>query len=153
MIKKASATVVKGHQVASGTAKDSPYPAGTIVLQKPFFAALGINLAAMFEGTLNLSVAPCEFKILQADYQAKAVKWLPDFPAEDFSFVVCRVEYAESHFPGLVYYPHPETKVRHFQKASLIEVLCPFIEGIDYGDSVSLEYDSEKILLRPSLFP
>ncbi len=29
--------------------------------------------------------------------------------------------------PGLVYHPHPETKARHWQCSSVLEILAPFI--------------------------
>lgn len=145
MIDKLTAVLVKGHQVASGISRTSPYPSGTIPMQKPYFAALGIDLAGMFNGTLNLSIAPHSFKILQADYQIEGMKWSSECPAENFSFVRCRVGYAGEYSDGLIYYPHPETKVRHFQNDSLIEVLCPYIDGICYGDAVLFEYDTQHL--------
>ena len=56
----------KGHGVASGQALSSgasgisPYPKGTIAMQSPFFAALGLDLSPYWPGTLNLSFAPSE---------------------------------------------------------------------------------------------
>jgi hypothetical protein len=37
---------VSGHGVASGQAAASPYPAGTIALQSPHFASLGLDLSS-----------------------------------------------------------------------------------------------------------
>ena len=47
--------LVAGHGVASGRANDSPSPAGTIQLQRPHFAAAGIDLSPFEPATLNLA--------------------------------------------------------------------------------------------------
>lgn len=44
--------------MASGRAPDSPYPAGTIALQAPFFREHGVDLSPYFPGTLNVDLAP-----------------------------------------------------------------------------------------------
>ena len=65
---------VNGHGVASGIANTdplrsaSPYPQGTLAMQAPFFAALGLDLSAYWLGTLNLSVAPARWSLQQPDY-------------------------------------------------------------------------------------
>ena len=61
-------TVIPGHGVASGHASDSPYPAGTIALQRPFFQQLGLDLSDCFDGTLNVSVAPMELVLRDPDH-------------------------------------------------------------------------------------
>ena len=43
-----------GHGVASGRSTDGPYPEGSIALQRPHFARLGLDLGACFNGTLNV---------------------------------------------------------------------------------------------------
>ena len=54
------AVLLEGHGVASGQAlnagqlKTSPYPKGTIAMQAPLFAALGLDLSPFWPGTLNL---------------------------------------------------------------------------------------------------
>ena len=59
-----SAVLLDGHGVASGRAvhagesRTSPYPKGTIAMQSPFFAALGLDLSPFWPGTLNLSFSP-----------------------------------------------------------------------------------------------
>ena len=45
--------IKQGHQVASGLAKDNPYPRGTIEMQIPFFQQLGLDLSSFFLGTFN----------------------------------------------------------------------------------------------------
>ena len=38
-------TLVSGHGVASGGSTTSPYPEGTIAMQQPLFAQLGLDLS------------------------------------------------------------------------------------------------------------
>ncbi len=147
MLKTLTTTVVKGHQVASGRSKSSPYPAGSISLQKPFFDRSGINLQGMFDGTLNLSIAPHKFSIVSADHRIEHLHWIDGFPEESFSFVKCEVSAHNQNYEGWVYYPHPETKTQHFHNNQLLEVLCPFIPNLNYGDTVTLEYDDQKIAI------
>lgn len=127
-----------GHQVASGRAADSPYPAGTIALQMPFFRALGLDLSPYFLGTLNVSIAPHRFKLLQPDYTFPQVQWIADFAPETFSFLSCKLQFQQTWYDSLVYYPHPETKINHFQDPSILEMIAPPIDGIGYGDTVTL---------------
>jgi hypothetical protein len=56
--------VCQGFRVASGQTTDSPYPAGTIAMQVPFFRDRGLDLSRYFLGTLNVSIAPKVFTIL-----------------------------------------------------------------------------------------
>jgi hypothetical protein len=144
---RVSAVLRSGYGVASGRAADSPYPAGTIALQTPYFQALGLDLTPFFPGTLNLSIAPHTFKIQQPEYTFKQVKWSPAHAAEDFSFSRCRVEFRGVQYASLVYYPHPETKIDHFQDAALLEILAVKIPDIQPGDRVSVDLNSHEILL------
>lgn len=137
--------VVQGHQIASGKASNSPYADGSIVLQTPHFKKLGLDLSGFFPGTLNISIAPKSFEILQPDYQFEQVEWIDGFPPETFSFCKCIVRFNDIVSRGYVYYPHPETKTQHFHNESLIEVICEEVPGIGYGDKVSLECAVEQI--------
>lgn len=130
--------VCPGHQVASGRAEDSPYPAGTLALQMPFFQKLGLNLSNYFLGTLNVSIAPYIFQLIQPDYTFPHVKWIEGYAAETFSFVACQLRFQQTWYDAWIYYPHPETKIDHFQDPSIVEIIAPEIDGIQYGDSVTL---------------
>lgn len=136
-----SAVVVKGHRVASGLATDSPYPAGTIAMQMPVFQALGLDLSEMLPATLNLSLQPHRFTLVQPAVTFRQVAWTDRHPPEDFSFTPCALRAAEELYLGWVYYPHPATKARHFQDSTVIEVLAPLIPGLGYGSPVELGYD------------
>lgn len=147
MLKKVTAILQRGHQVASGESADSPYPAGTIQMQIPFFKAQGLDLSSFYPATLNLSIQPAKFEIICADFCFRNVHWAEGFEAEDFSFVSCCLRYQQHSYQALIYYPHPETKKRHFQSASMIEVLAPKIPDITYGDVLILEYDDSKLTI------
>lgn len=128
--------VVEGHRVAS--APSTAYPYATLEKQKPYFEALGLDLSPFFLGTLNVSIAPRRWQMLRPRWTFRQVAWTDLHPPEDFSFSPCRVRFGGREVEGLVYYPHPETKIRHFQDPSLVEVLAEFIEGIQYGERVEL---------------
>jgi hypothetical protein len=126
--------VVPGYGVASGTGRDRRYPAGTIQLQQPHFLERGIDLSGYYPGTLNVDLAP--------------LAPVPTLPV--FDGVICWFDGLEERFllspveldakgrrhAGLWYYPHPQTKPAHFQRGTVVELLLPWIEGIQAGDKV-----------------
>lgn len=131
-----AAVLLEGHGVASGQAlnagqlKTSPYPKGTIAMQLPFFAGLGLDLSTFWPGTLNLSFAPAELRLGSPDYLFQNLEWTHLHPPETFSFWKIRLRSAghcDFNVPGLVYYPHPDTKTRHWQGSSVLEILVPFV--------------------------
>lgn len=137
-----------GYQVASGRAANSPYPAGSVVMQMPFFKALGLDLSDCFGGTLNVDIAPQQFTLRHADYTFRQVQWFAAAPPEDFSFVRIQLTVASKTVSGWIYYPHPETKPAHFQDRSTLEVLAPWLEGVGYGDAVVLAVSGDAIALE-----
>lgn len=144
------ATVIAGHQVASGANGNPRFPGGTLHMQAPFFAALGLDLSAYHPATLNLSITPARYEVVAPRLTFRQVQWHPTEPAEDFSFFDCRILIpGREPVSGLIYYPHPETKPEHFQPEGLLEVLAPFIEGIFYGMHVTLEVPGEQMTLKP----
>lgn len=143
--------LVPGHRVASGGNGDPRFPGGTIRMQIPHFARLGLDLSRFHPGTLNLSVAPLRFEIRQADWTFRALRWHPTEPVEDFSFVECRARPVDGNWTdAFVYHPHPETKPEHFQSADVVEIIArDRIEGLSYGDSLEVEIAGEKIAFLP----
>jgi len=132
--------VVAGHRVASGLNGNPRFPGGTLQMQTPHFLALGLDLRVFHPGTLNVSIAPLNYQVGNAKLTFRQVKWHPTEPAEDFSFFDVRV--LRLHKPavaGLIYYPHPDTKPEHFQNPDVLELLLPFVDGIQYGLELSLE--------------
>jgi hypothetical protein len=85
---RVKAIVVKGHGVASGKSFDPRFQGGTIEMQKPVFQALGLHLDEYYSGTINLSIAPLEYKIKRAKYTFRNVLWSDTAPPEDFSFSI-----------------------------------------------------------------
>jgi len=134
-----SAVLLDGHGVASGRAvhagesRPSPYPKGTIAMQSPFFAALGLDLSPFWPGTLNLSFSPFQLQLRCPDYSFSHLKWTDLHPPETFSFWKIRIRSFDPRpceVAGLVYWPHPETKIRHWQNHSVLELLAPRLDGI-----------------------
>ena len=138
-----SGELVRGHQVASR--RSEHYPRGTIEMQAPFFKGRGLDLSPYFSGTLNISIAPHTFKVREAKLHFSAVRWTSRHPAEDFSFSCCRLSVGGVKYDGWVYYPHPETKARHHQDESVIEVIAPHIPDLRYGDRIDIELRSAEI--------
>ena len=108
-------------------------------MQLPLLGARGLNLSGLHAATLNVDIAPHSFALPHPEFTFTSVKWSPQHPAEDFSFSPCRIATSGDVFSGYVYYPHPDTKPAHFQASSVIEVMAPYIPGIEYGSRVVLE--------------
>lgn len=137
-----TATVMPGHRVASGLNHNPRFPGGTLVMQAPYFARLGLDLARYHPGTLNLSIAPHRYRVVNPRLTFRQVKWHPVEPAEDFSFFDCQLSLpGQEPVAALIYYPHPETKPEHFQAPDVLEVLSPTLLGIVYGMQVALAVD------------
>lgn len=145
-IQSTEARVVQGHRVASGSNGDARFPGGTIRMQTPHFASLGLDLTAFHPATLNVSIAPRFYQIVAPRLTFRAVKWHPTEPAEDFSFFDVKVTLpGNDPVSGLIYQPHPETKPEHFQKPDVLELLLPFLSAVSYGDALLLETPAEQM--------
>ncbi len=144
---KITGVIKSGHRVASGLGEDSPYDRGTIEMQLPFFKQLGLDLSSYFSGTLNISIAPHTFEVKRPQYTFKNVKWHPNYPAETFSFSPCQIIFNDLSYSGLIYYPHPETKIGHFQDASVLEAIALPIPNIAYGERVLLAVNPQEIAI------
>ncbi|MEB3158865.1 MAG: hypothetical protein VKK03_05320 [Synechococcus sp.] len=142
-----------GYGVASGVANqdptrtNSPYPLGTLEMQAPLFAEQGLDLSMFFLGTLNLSLAPQHLVLQQPDFCFPDLHWTDLHPPETFSFWSIRLRLPErcSEMPGLIYYPHPETKARHWQPPSVIEVLAPWIDDLPVEGWMEIGVDPNRI--------
>ncbi len=140
--------VVKpGHQVASGRSKNSPYEKGTLESQLPYFQELGLDLSDFYLGTINVSIAPYTFDVVEPKHTFPDVKWHADYPAETFSFSPCIVEHGDKSYQGFVYYPHPETKIGHFQDPCVVEIIAPPLSDMKYGDRLTLRLNPKEIQL------
>jgi len=144
---KVAGVLVKGYGVASGISSESPYPFGSLVMQKPYFNERGLDLEGFFLGTLNIDISPYVFEIFNPLFKFEGVEWYEGTTAETFSFADCFIEYENTCIKGYVYYPHPETKLRHFQSKSLLEIIAPYIENVRHGVKLSLYFNKEQIRL------
>jgi hypothetical protein len=130
---------IPGYGVASGRAgAASPYPAGTIALQAPFFRAQGVDLSGYFPGTLNVDVTPHLPRPGQPAFDGR-LRWFGDLE-ERFLLTRIALRFAGTQYDGLWYYPHPETKPAHFQRPSVVELLMPWIEGLPADAAVELGF-------------
>ncbi|MEB2334857.1 MAG: hypothetical protein OZ914_11180 [Anaerolineaceae bacterium] len=142
---RARGRILEGYRVASGPSADYPY--GALSRQRPLFASRGLDLSAYFNGTLNIDISPRAFKLIRPEFTFYNVEWTDLHPPEHFSFSHCKVIFKDNEYDGWVYYPHPETKLRHFQNPSLLEVIAMEIKGIRYGDEVEALVNAEEISL------
>jgi len=137
--------LAKGYRVASGPSADYPY--GALDRQRPIFKARGLDLSDYFNGTLNINISPATFVMQKPEYTFEHVEWTDLHPPEHFSFSRCTVIFKEVEYDGWVYYPHPETKLRHFQNPSLLEVIAMPIPEIKYGDALDVLVNDNEITI------
>ena len=134
--------ISKGHQIASGQSKTGHQGLNnTIALQRPFFEKQVSGFSEVFNGTLNISIAPHEFKILKPDHEVTC-EWHPGV-TETFWLVAVHIFHKEKSYKGFIYYPLPSQVKSHAD--TTIEILAPKIEAAVYGDRVRIEVSPEKI--------
>ena len=147
-----STRLIAGHGVASGRSADSPYPNGTIAMQRPFFKALGLDLSRCWPGTLNLSAAPLDIRLRDPDRCFPLVAWTDRHPPETFSFWRIQLDTPKNGIvDGWIYQPHPETKMQHHQPSSMVEVLAPPLDGIAPGCRLNLHDPLDRLTCIDSL--
>lgn len=140
--------LVQGYRVASSPSKDYPY--GALDRQRPIFKSRGLDLSGYFNGTLNIDIRPHTFQLTKPEFTFHHVEWTDLHPPEHFSFSRCKVVFEDVEYEGWVYYPHPETKLRHFQNPSLLEVIAYPIPKIVYGNKVDILLNPEEIVIADS---
>ncbi|MDO8518349.1 MAG: hypothetical protein Q7S26_03610 [bacterium] len=137
--------VVRGHRIASGLAKDSPFGDSTIKLQMPLFRERGFDLRSCYPGTLNVSIAPRIRTMLLTEPTLRNVLWHKSHIPENFFLSKCRVQFGGETYESWIYYPDPSTKEQHFQKPSLFEIIAPLIPAIRYDDPVVVDVNPEEV--------
>ena len=142
-----SAQLVHGYGVASGQATDSPYPQGSIALQLPYFLALGLDLRGFYLGTLNLSITPYHLQFISPKWTFSDVEWFPGC-RETFSFSPCQIVMGQATVDALIYHPHPETKPAHVQSPSIVEVLAPYLKGLDQQSKLYLKVSQQEVAVQ-----
>jgi hypothetical protein len=138
--------VVRGHEVAGGPTSDPRFPDGTLVLQWPLFEELGLDLAGLHRATVNVATGPVRVRLTDPAHTFRHVRWHPDVPPEDFSFVPCRVTVGTARpLTGWVYHPHPETKPAHHQPDDVLELLLPFAKEIHREAVVAVDLPAAQV--------
>jgi len=144
-----TARLNQGHRVASGLNGNPYFPGGTLAMQQPYFLARGLDIGVFHRGTLNVSIAPMHYRVVQPRLTFRDVQWHPIDPKEDFSFFDVRLlRPGLPPIDGLVYFPHPDTKPKHFQAPDVLELLFPFVEGLHYGMELTLEIPAEQMIIE-----
>lgn len=143
--KSIEGVVVEGHGVASKAS--THYPSGTIQMQLPFFKRLGLDLSSFHLATLNIDVKPRTFAVIYPEITFHQIEWTDNHPPENFSFSKCIITFNNTKYDALIYYPHPETKKRHFQSQSVIEVIAPFIPDIASNNKVEISVNPEEVFI------
>jgi hypothetical protein len=143
--------VVKGYGVASGPSADYPY--GALERQIPIFKARGLDLSAYYQGTLNVDIHPTAFELKRPEFTFREVRWTDLHPPEHFSFSRCSVMHAGKEYPGWIYFPHPETKLRNFHNPSLLEVIAHRILRIKLGEGLDIFVNPRRVLLAQADTP
>ena len=144
---KIKGRIVKGHGVASGISKESPYPTGSLEMQFPCFRERGLDLNHFYKGTLNVDISPYRWKPIKPDHYLEQINWTDLIPPESFMFFACRLIHKNRIYGGMIYFPDPKTKVQHFQREDMIEILTSRIRGIAHGDEVEIEIAEGRIRL------
>lgn len=140
--------VEAGHGVASGKNPNSKYPKGTVVLQYPHFKELGFDIGHCFPGTLNVSIAPRTFEIVNPWRELQSVTWYEGRAPESFKICLCGIRHQQFTTNGFIYYPDPKTKIEYYDKPTQLQVLAPLIPGLDYGVQVELHYSSAELQIN-----
>lgn len=143
-----SGKIVSGYGAASGIRSQEHYPDGTIKMQLPFFKALGLDLSQYFMGTINVDISPRSFEVLKPKYTFENIDWSPYIPSENFFFFDAELIFKNKSYQGLIYLPDPETKMEHHQKPSMLELIMPRLEGIQYGLNVSITIATDQIIIK-----
>lgn len=139
--------VIRGKGIASGIKVDPVTGlTNTIAKQKPFFSNQGVeNMSDIFNGTINLDISPRKFKILKPDYEIECREWSLGV-TETFQLVSCLINYKKSTHKGYIYYPCTSPVKSH--KDNVVELLAPFIEGVNSGSIISIQIQDGKVRLK-----
>lgn len=137
--------ILRGHGVAGGRSPDSPFPAGTIELQRPFFAEGGLDLTGFHLATINVTTAPARVHVVRPAHRFEDVDWTPVHGPETFEFVHVGLEIGSRVVPAWGYRPTPETKAAHPHPPEVLEVIAPWIEELEGVRDVGLILDPREV--------
>jgi len=142
---KVNGEIKSGHGVASGKLKDERYPEGTLKQQFKYFLEKGLDLSNYFMGTINLDIAPYTYEIKEPKYFFKNIDWSVYISPENFYFFDVLLYFKDKTYEGVIYMPDPETKEDHMQKSTILELILPKINGLEYGDVVEIKINKDQL--------
>jgi len=137
--------ILRGHGVAGGGDPESPFPAGTIEMQLPFFAAGGLDLSGFHLATLNVSTAPAAVHVHSPVHRFEDVDWTRVHGPESFEFVHVGLELPDRVVEAWGYRPTPETKAAHPQPPEVLEVIAPFVPELAGAGEVVIRLDPREV--------
>jgi hypothetical protein len=140
-----SGRILRGHGVAGGGNPASPFPAGTIEMQLPHFAAGGLDLSGFHLATLNVSTAPAAVHIHTPAHRFEEVDWTRVHGPESFEFVHVGLELRDRVVEAWGYRPTPETKAAHPQPPEVLEVIAPFVPELVQAREVVVLLDPREV--------
>lgn len=114
-------------------------------MQLPHFLERGLDIRSFVPATINLDISPSHFAMVEPDITLERVRWTDRIPPETFSFCACTVIHRGTEHRAMIYYPHPETKVEHHHNDSLMELLAAPIDGLGYGDCLTVTVPAGRI--------
>lgn len=135
--------VKKGHRIASGLNPDRTLALNnTIFLQKPFFEKAFIpNISKVYNGTINIDIAPKKFKIIKPDYEVTC-EWIEGV-VETFWLVNVKVCFMKLYYNGYIYYPCTSEIKSHDD--DVVELLIVKISNLQYGEEIMVYVPAKKI--------
>lgn len=135
--------LIQGYRVASGLAKNCPWPGGSVARQLPIMAQFGVPVHNLFSGTLNIELdCECVPYPDDAEYDFEIDWRAPDKPTH-FRLHRLSVLFNGHTYQGWSYrkiYPADYASL-HPHPLNVIEILAPKIPGIEYGHSVQVLFD------------
>lgn len=148
---RVAGVVSQGYRIASGLNTEGiPGPGGTtlkdsFVRQRPFFEAQIPDFSYVWTGTINVNIEPKVCTMLGFDYQITC-EWHPGI-SETFGIVrgITLIR-GDKEYPGFIYYPMPSDI--HIPRNTIIEVLAQKIDGLAYGEKVTLIIPNDKVSIQ-----
>lgn len=146
---KLTGRVSRGYRIASGMNTEGvPGPTGemlrdSFVRQRVFFEKEIPELTQVWTGTINLDISPNEVRMDEFDHTVTC-EWHPGI-VETFGIVSGVTLHAKGKtFENcFIYYPMPSDI--HTPRYEIVELLAPKVEGLSYGDEISIEVPEGKI--------
>lgn len=141
--------VAEGYRIASGSNTEGvPGPFGemlkdSFVRQRPFFEKEIPELKSVWTGTININIAPRKALMNSFDHTVTC-EWHPGI-TETFGIVSGVTLYAKgkTYTNCFIYYPMPSAI--HTPRHHFIEILAPKVEGLSYGDKISIDAPENRI--------